>query len=136
MAETARDYAILSVRPSKFVAKSTRNQRLAIISSFYLHAAQNFKISFTNPLEMVERSRVESYGNSACPLEQQEAQERLATLAAKEPNTLGDRREPIVVPHLIFPSNLSLPQMAFQVLWLHIIEASSFAEKSRVMGDP
>jgi integrase len=93
IAEAARDYAILSTRPGKFVAKSTRNQRLAIISSFYVYAAQNFKISFTNPLEMVERSRVESYGNSARPLEQQEVQERLAALAAREPKTMAHRRD-------------------------------------------
>jgi site-specific recombinase XerD len=93
IAEAARDYAILSAHPGRFVAKSTRNQRLAIISSFYTYAAQNFKISLANPLEMVERSRVESYGNSARPLEQQEVQERLAALAAKEPKTMGDRRD-------------------------------------------
>lgn len=93
LAEAARDYAILSARPGKFVAKSTRNQRLAIISSFYVYAAQNLKILFANPLEMVERSRVESYGNSARPLEQQEVNERLASLAAKEPKTMGDRRD-------------------------------------------
>ncbi len=93
VAEAARDYAILSARPGKFVAKSTRNQRLAIISSLYTYAAHNLKISFANPLEMVERSRVESYGNSARPLEQQEVQEHLAALAAREPKTMADWRD-------------------------------------------
>lgn len=53
---------------------STRNQRFAIISSFYVYAAQNFKISFTHPLEMVKRSRVDLYGNSACPLNSRKCQ--------------------------------------------------------------
>src|SRR5258708_12269856 len=111
IAEAARDYAILSARPGKFVARSTRNQRLAIISSFYVYAAQNFKISFTNPLEMVERSRVESYGNSARPLEQQEVQEHLAALAAREPKTIADQRDYALLT-LLFSTAPPVPQSA------------------------
>jgi site-specific recombinase XerD len=85
VAEAAHDFAILSARLGRFVAKSTWNQRLAIISSFYTYAAQNLKISCTNPLDLVEQ-----------------IQSHLAKLAAKEPKTVADKRDLALLTVLFF----------------------------------
>ena len=102
VAEAAHDFAILSARLGRFVAKSTRNQRLAIISSFYTYAAQNLKISCTNPLDLVERSRVETYDRSTRPLPPEHIQSHLAKLAAKEPKTVADKRDLALLTVLFF----------------------------------
>lgn len=92
IADLARDFAILSARPGRLVAKSTRNQRIAILSSFYHYAVLNRKISFANPLEMVERSRIEAYA-SAKALDPQEVQQRLTILLEKPKRTIEEKRD-------------------------------------------
>lgn len=46
------------------VARSTFNQRLAIVSSFYEYARRKQMLAGENPLDMVQRAKVEDYGTA------------------------------------------------------------------------
>jgi site-specific recombinase XerD len=65
IADCASDFAIKSKKPGKvLVAEATRDQRLAILSSFYQYADLRRKIPFSNPMTMIERSPVEAYAGA------------------------------------------------------------------------
>lgn len=65
IADCASDFAIRSKRPGKtLVAESTRDQRLAILSSFYQYADVRRKVPFSNPITMIERSPIEAYAGA------------------------------------------------------------------------
>src|SRR2546421_9189125 len=65
IADCASDFAIRSKKPGKIlVAEATRDQRLAILSSFYRYADTRRKVPFSNPITMVERSPVEAYAGA------------------------------------------------------------------------
>src|SRR5258705_5212542 len=49
------------------VSAATYNQRLAVLSSFYTFARKRQLLDVPNPIELVERRKVQSYG-SATPL--------------------------------------------------------------------
>ncbi|MGH2496562.1 MAG: tyrosine-type recombinase/integrase [Ktedonobacteraceae bacterium] len=58
------------------IASATKNQRLAILSSFYQFAYKRGFITLGNPIDLVDRSPVQPYAK-AQGLEQEEVQERL-----------------------------------------------------------
>src|SRR5579859_1616704 len=62
VAMTAQQYAAWSSKEGKQVAAATFNQRLAILSSFYRYA-QKRELVEHNPIESVERAKVQPYGN-------------------------------------------------------------------------
>jgi integrase len=65
IADCASDFAIRSKKPGKaLVAESTRDQRLAILSSFYQYADIRRKVPFSNPITMIERSPIEAYAGA------------------------------------------------------------------------
>ncbi len=80
IADCASDFAILSKKPGKsLVAEATRDQRLAILSSFYKYADIRRKIPFSNPITMIERSPVEAYAG-AVALSENQVQAALASI--------------------------------------------------------
>jgi integrase len=80
IADCASDFAIRSKRPGKtLVAESTRDQRLAILSSFYQYADIRRKVPFSNPITMIERSPVEAYAG-AVALSEDHVQAALASI--------------------------------------------------------
>jgi len=85
IADCASDFAIRSKKPGKtLVAESTRDQRLAILSSFYQYADTRRKVPFSNPITMIERSPIEAYAG-AIALSEEHVQ---AALAAIDRSTL------------------------------------------------
>lgn len=58
------------------IAPASKNQRLAILSSFYQFANKRGFLTIGNPIDLVDRSPVQSYAR-AHGLEQEEVQERL-----------------------------------------------------------
>jgi integrase len=80
IADCASDFALQSKRPGKtLVAQSTRDQRLAILSSFYQYADRRRKVPFSNPITMIERSPVEAYAG-AVALSEEQVQQALASI--------------------------------------------------------
>lgn len=80
IADCASDFAIRSKRPGKtLVAESTRDQRLAILSSFYQYADVRRKVPFSNPITMIERSPIEAYAG-AVALSEDHVQAALARI--------------------------------------------------------
>lgn len=80
IADCASDFAIHSKKPGKtLVAEATRDQRLAILSSFYKYADIRRKVPFSNPISMIERSPVEAYAG-AVALTEDHVQNALASL--------------------------------------------------------
>ncbi len=80
LADCASEFAIRSKRAGKtLVSENTRNQRLAVISSFYQYADMKRKVPFSNPLTMVERSTVEPY-SGAVALSEDHVQAALAKI--------------------------------------------------------
>ena len=80
IADCASDFAIRSKKPGKtLVAESTRDQRLAILSSFYMYADKRRKVPFSNPITMIERSPVEAYAG-AVALSEDHVQAALARI--------------------------------------------------------
>jgi integrase/recombinase XerC len=80
IADCASDFAIQSKRPGKrLVAESTRDQRLAILSSFYQYADTRRKVPFSNPITMIERSPIEAYAG-AVALSEDHVQAALASI--------------------------------------------------------
>lgn len=89
IADCASDFAIRSKKPGKtLVAESTRDQRLAILSSFYKYADIRRKIPFSNPITMIERSPVEAYAG-AVALSEEHVQAALASIDRSTP--IGSR---------------------------------------------
>lgn len=91
IADHARDFVIVSMHPGKLVSKTTRNQRIAILSSFYQYAEQNRKVSFANPMVFIQRSKVDPYGKSKA-LEPKEVSTKLIALASKREKTVEEKR--------------------------------------------
>jgi site-specific recombinase XerD len=80
IADCASDFAIRSKKPGKtLVAESTRDQRLAILSSFYQYADTRRKVPFSNPITMIERSPIEAYAG-AVALSEDHVQATLASI--------------------------------------------------------
>ncbi len=80
IADCASDFAIKSKKPGKtLVAEATRDQRLAILSSFYRYADTRRKVPFSNPITMIERSPIEAYAG-AIALSEEHVQAALATI--------------------------------------------------------
>ncbi len=80
IADCASDFAIRSKKPGKtLVAESTRDQRLAILSSFYQYADTRRKVPFSNPITMIERSPIEAYAG-AVALSEDHVQAALAEI--------------------------------------------------------
>jgi integrase len=80
IADCASDFAIRSKKPGKtLVAESTRDQRLAILSSFYQYADTRRKVPFSNPITMIERSPLEAYAG-AVALSEDHVQDALAKI--------------------------------------------------------
>ena len=61
------------------VSPATYNQRLAILSSFYVFARRRGLLDGDNPIALVERRRVEAYA-SALPLDEREVQRQLKAI--------------------------------------------------------
>src|SRR6266566_5432432 len=80
IADCASEFAIRSKKPGKtLVAESTRDQRLAILSSFYQYADIRRKVPFSNPITMIERSPLEAYAG-AVALSEDHVQAALAEI--------------------------------------------------------
>lgn len=71
------------------IAPSTKNQRLAILSSFYQFANKRGFLTIGNPVELVDRSPVEAYGKAQA-LDQDEVQARLAQIDVTTKQGLRD----------------------------------------------
>lgn len=71
------------------VAQSTFNQRLAIVSSFYDYARKHQMITTENPIDMVERAKVQDYGTA----EALEHEDVKAVLDKIERKTLVGKRD-------------------------------------------
>jgi len=61
------------------IAPATKNQRLAILSSFYQFAYKRGFVTLGNPIDLVDRSPVQPYAR-AYGLEQEDVQERLLAI--------------------------------------------------------
>jgi integrase len=80
IADCASDFALLSKKLGKtLVAEATRDQRLAILSSFYRYADTRHKVPFSNPITMIERSPIEAYAG-AVALSEDHVQAALAKI--------------------------------------------------------
>lgn len=66
-------------RDGRPVSSATYNQRLAVLSSFYVFARRRGLLNLENPLELVDRRKVQDYA-SARPLEYDAVAERLAAI--------------------------------------------------------
>lgn len=71
------------------VSSATYNQRLAVVSSFYVFARRRGLLMLDNPLELVKRRPVQDYA-SARPLEYDNVAERLAAIDKTTPAGLRD----------------------------------------------
>jgi site-specific recombinase XerD len=81
LATRAQAFATISLSGrSETISPSTRNKRLAILSSFYVFASRRHRrlFPFSNPISLVERSKVRPYGKSK-PLDQHAVNQGLAT---------------------------------------------------------
>ncbi len=78
IALAAQGFAGLSVK-DKVVSESTYNQRLAVLSSFYIFANKRNFFSCGNPIASVERGKVQSYKH-AQPLDPQEVAQRMRAI--------------------------------------------------------
>src|SRR5260370_1603693 len=78
IALAAQGFAGLSVK-DKGGTESTYNQRLAILSSFYIFANKRNFFSCGNPIACVERGKVQSYKH-AQPLDPQEVAQRMRAI--------------------------------------------------------
>src|SRR2546421_3573615 len=78
IALAAQGFAGLSVK-DKVIAESTYNQRLAILSSFYIFTNKRNFFSCGNPIASVDRSKVQSYKH-AQPLEPEEVAQRMRAI--------------------------------------------------------
>lgn len=78
VALSAQAFASMTGTGERQVAKSTFNQRLAIISSFYKYAVRNELFEY-NPIAQVERAKVQSYAN-AIPLVPEEVHRRVQSI--------------------------------------------------------
>jgi integrase len=79
IALAAQGFARLSARPGKQVARSTINQRLAILSSFFEFAIKQGGPIKHNPIKRAERARVEQYAG-AHALPQETVERRLGAI--------------------------------------------------------
>lgn len=71
------------------VTPATQNQRLAILSSFYLYAIKRKHISDGNPIDAVERPSVEAYAQAQA-IERDELVRRLQTIDATKEQGIRD----------------------------------------------
>jgi len=71
------------------IAPATKNQRLAILSSFYQFANKRGFLTIGNPIDLVDRSPVQPYAR-AYGLEQEEVQERLLKIDVTAKSGLRD----------------------------------------------
>lgn len=71
------------------IAPATKNQRLAILSSFYRFATKRGFLSIGNPIDLLDRSPVQPYGRAEGLL-QEEVTERLATIDVTTKQGLRD----------------------------------------------
>jgi integrase len=71
------------------IAPATKNQRLAILSSFYQFANKRGFLTIGNPIDLVDRSPVQPYAR-AYGLEQEEVQERLLKIDVSSKSGLRD----------------------------------------------
>jgi integrase len=90
MAGLVQEFVDSPKRDGTPVALSTRNQWLAILSSFYAFAEKRGKlVGVSNPIKQVERSKVQSYAR-ATPLKAEAVQEVLAGIDRRQPMGLRD----------------------------------------------
>jgi integrase len=86
-AQSARDLALVAQgwagrmrsRDGKPVTPATFNQRLAILSSFYMYARKQLLLVLENPIALVERRPVQSYAR-AVPMPAGDVAKRLAAI--------------------------------------------------------
>jgi integrase len=78
IALAAQGFAGLSVK-NRIVAESTYNQRLAVLSSFYIFANKRNFFTCGNPIATIERSKVQSYKH-AQPLDPEEVAQRMRAI--------------------------------------------------------
>jgi integrase/recombinase XerC len=82
LATRAQVFASMSLSSrSETISPATRNKRLAILSSFYVFASRRHRrlFPFSNPISLVERSKVQPYGK-AKPLDAHTVNQGLSTL--------------------------------------------------------
>lgn len=97
-------------RKSEPVSDTTHNQRLAIVSSFYLYIHDQFKfegIEFKNPIDRLKRPKVRAYEHAAEPLGSIDVQAVFASIEEQEQTGEGD------------PRRLARDYALFAV-WLHV----------------
>lgn len=100
IADTAQIYAAHRSPQSRRkgeVSPSTQNQRLAILSSFYLFAIKRGHLTTANPIGLVDRPHVEAYAQ-AQSIEQEDIQARLKTIDA---STLQGARDLAILAVLL-----------------------------------
>jgi integrase/recombinase XerC len=97
IALTAQAFASYSSVPGRQVRPATRNQRLAILSSFYEYAIRQVALEH-NPIKRVERSKVQSYGNARA-LTNDETEERLTAI---DRSTLQGKRDYALLAVLLY----------------------------------
>lgn len=85
----AQGWAALLKANGTPVSASTHNQRLAIVSSFYTFTRKRQVLHLENPIEVVERMPVQSYG-SARPLSPAEVQQRIQVIDRGTPSGKRD----------------------------------------------
>lgn len=78
IALAAQGFAGISQK-GRAVAEATYNQRLAILSSFYTFANKRNFLDCGNPIDMVERSKVQAYKH-AQPLDEQDVAQRMRAI--------------------------------------------------------
>ncbi len=93
LATRAQAFAAMSLSGrSETISPATRNKRLAILSSFYVFASRRHRrlFPFSNPISLVERSKVQPYGK-AKPLDAQTVNQGLATIDTTTTQGIRDK---------------------------------------------
>lgn len=78
-AQTWAGLRSLASKRTGVVSPATYNQRLATLSSFYHYIRQSLDFKGENPVDILERAKVEKYGK-AQPLNPEEVKERLKSI--------------------------------------------------------
>lgn len=65
LANQARGFAMRSAQPGHAVSSNTRNLRLSTLSSFYEYAGRAIPALFSNPIDLIKRSKSEPYNGAA-----------------------------------------------------------------------
>jgi integrase len=115
IAFAAQNWAGRAQRKEK-VSSSTYNQRLAVLSSFYSFAKKRRFISIDNPIDMIERGKVQEYAN-AQPLTKEQV---MQVLGGIDRSVLAGKRDYALLLALISTGRRASEILGLQWKDVHI----------------